>query len=248
MNKNIKKTVSKELKKNIRRNTTGKKKDSKAKLIGLSILAVIFAAMFFLGNQDMKDIVYDVIGFDQEVVEKEEPVTSDPHVRKQDSGIIDNGKSSFTAEEQGMTEGSIELGELDHLGRATAANAVLTKEMYKTGSSAKQSIKPTGWISGQEPTRHARGHLIGNQLGGTGEDERNLVTIYQNPVNTPFMTKYENAVKNAIVEGDVVRYRVTPVFDGDELFAREIRMEGKSLTAWGEIDFDVTIPNEQNQE
>jgi len=87
--------------------------------------------------------------------------------------------------------------------------------------------------------------LIGKQLGGSGEDERNLVTIYQNPVNTPNMTKYENEVKNAIVDGDVVRYRVTPVFDGDELFAREIHMEAKSLTNWGTVDFDVTIPNEK---
>jgi len=219
-----------------------RKKNGSMKIISTIIAIAIVAGVLLFGSNDVKYMVFDTLGIDGVEQFAEEPES------KQDSAIIDNGKSDFTYEELQQTEGFIEFGELDHLGRATAANATITKDMYKTGTSANQSIKPTGWISGKKPHGHARGHLIGNQLGGSGDDERNLATIYQNPVNTPNMTKYENEVKNAIVEGDVVRYRVTPVFDGDELFAREIRMEGKSLTDWGTVDFDVTIPNEKDED
>lgn len=205
----------------------------------LGILAV--AGILLFGNDDLKTIVLEEIGLLDETTQSEREA-------RQAAGITENGSSSFTDEELAQTEGFIGYGELDNLGRATAANATITEDMYQTGTSANQNIKPTGWISGKDPHGHARGHLIGNQLGGSGDDERNLVTIYQNPVNTPFMLKYENEIKNAIVEGDIVRYRVTPIFEGDELFAKEIRMEAKSLTDWGTVDFDVTIANEKGED
>ncbi len=49
-------------------------------------------------------------------------------------------------------------------------------DMIGTGSPAKSLIKPVGF--GRQAQGHARGHLLGNQLGGSGSDPRNLMTIY----------------------------------------------------------------------
>lgn len=135
---------------------------------------------------------------------------------------------------------------LDALNRPTGAEAVLTPEMVGTGTSANSKIRPPGFISGKEPHGHARGHLIGRQLGGSGDDPRNLVTLYQNPVNTPYMTKYENMVRNALDEGDIIRYRVIPIYEGDNLMCSQVKMEAMSLTPQGMIQYTVYINNTPN--
>jgi DNA-entry nuclease len=68
--------------------------------------------------------------------------------------------------------------------------------MIGTGTSARHSIKPAGF--GGQKSGHARGHLLGNQLGGSGDDVRNLVTIYQNPVPNPGGNKLR-VIKNVHV-------------------------------------------------
>jgi hypothetical protein len=42
---------------------------------------------------------------------------------------------------------------------------------------------------------YARGHLLGNQLGGAGNEPRNLVTIFQNPANHPVMSGFEAQIR-----------------------------------------------------
>jgi len=92
--------------------------------------------------------------------------------------------------------GSITYGELDSLGRTTGIEATITLDMIGTGSPAKSSIKPAGF--GGQVQGHARGHLLGNQLGGSGSDPRNLVTIYQNPVNHPVMSSVEASIRKVV--------------------------------------------------
>lgn len=98
--------------------------------------------------------------------------------------------------------------------------------MIGTGSPAKSSIKPAGF--GGQAQGHARGHLLGNQLGGSGSDPRNLVTIYQNPVNHPLMSSIEANVRKAVEGGQIVNYRVTPIYKGNNLIpcGITIRAEG----------------------
>lgn len=160
--------------------------------------------------------------------------------------LVEEKETTFTATDLNEQQtGYIKYGELDQIGRVTTANAVLTKEMYDTGTKAEYNIKPTGFISGNAPYNHSRGHLIGKQLGGSGTDRRNLMTIYQYPVNSPDMTNYENAIRRSLLDGDKVRYRVTPIFEGDDLLPAYVKMEGQSLTTAGDILFNVTIKNEK---
>ena len=119
--------------------------------------------------------------------------------------------------------GSVKYGELDSLGRTTDVEAVITPDMIGTGSPAKSSIKPAGF--GGQTQGHARGHLLGNQLGGSGSDPRNLMTIYQNPVNHPVMSYIEANVRKAVEGGQIVNYNVTPIYNGNNLIPRGITIQ-----------------------
>lgn len=156
------------------------------------------------------------------------------------------GLATFTQEElANQKKGWISYHPLDSLSRATGADALLKPDMVNTGTPANKDIRPPGFVSGLAPTNHSRGHLIGRQLGGSGDDAKNLTTLYQTPVNTPFMTKYENQVRQALDRGETVRYRVTPVYESTNLLCTSIDLEAKSLEKNSTLDFRVRILNEK---
>ena len=127
---------------------------------------------------------------------------------------------------------SIHYGELDSLGRATGVDATITVDMVGTGTPAKSSIKPAGF-EGQK-AGHARGHLLGNQLGGAGDDPRNLTTLFQNPVKHPVMSSVEGSVRKAVEAGEVVQYSVKPIYEGNTLIP-----SGVTIKAEGDKGFYI---------
>jgi hypothetical protein len=90
----------------------------------------------------------------------------------------------------------------------------------------------------------ARGHLLGRQLGGDGNDPRNLVTLAQNPANSPAMRDFEAAVRKAVEAGETVDYKVTPVYLGDSPVA-----VGVTMSAQGDgnppFSLEVSIINQK---
>jgi hypothetical protein len=132
----------------------------------------------------------------------------------------------------------VALGELDDLGRATGASATITREVLDTGTDAAQSIRPPGF--GGQAAGQARGHLIARMLGGTGRDARNLVTLYQNPVNSPIMRDFEQEVYNAVKGGQTVKYSVQPIYRGTEAVPRAVTLRA---TGDGGFNLHVTILN-----
>lgn len=54
-------------------------------------------------------------------------------------------------------------------------------------------------------------------LGGSGKDLRNLVTLWQNPVNSPIMRDYELLVRDIVNSGQNVYYECTPIYSGNNL-------------------------------
>jgi hypothetical protein len=130
------------------------------------------------------------------------------------------------------------LGALDDLGRPTGASATVSREMLGTGTRTSRAIRPPGFRG--DPAGHARGHLIARQLGGSGTDARNLVTLFQRPANSPVMRGFETAVRRAVERGEVVRYNAQPIYRGAEEIPRAV-----TLTARGNRGFrlDVTILN-----
>jgi len=148
----------------------------------------------------------------------------------------------------GRLGGAVQYG---HIVRATGqrsgVHATITPAMVaaaardELGSAADPDIRPPGLD--QLPARNrARAHLLGRQLGGTGDLAANLVALYQTRANTPVMRDYETAVAEAVRAGETVRYSVRPVYPSRSF---EGAPSAIRITAVGDRGFrlDVTIAN-----
>ena len=142
---------------------------------------------------------------------------------------------------------------LDSKGRCGYAMACIGKDLMPTGSRGSiSSVKPTGWVQNTYDTKlvnggslYNRSHLIGWQLTGENANKKNLITgtRYMNENMIP----YEDMVADYIKEtGNHVMYRVTPVFEGNNLVASGVHMEAYSVEDNGKgICFNVYLYNVQ---
>ncbi|MDO4500512.1 MAG: DNA/RNA non-specific endonuclease [Erysipelotrichaceae bacterium] len=132
--------------------------------------------------------------------------------------------------------------DLDELGRCTLADAVAGLETMPTEKREKMSeVKPTGWhnnkydqslVDGQ--LLYNRCHLIAFGLCGESANPYNLVTGTRY-FNTVGINDFENMVMDYIKEtGNHVRYRVTPVFSGNNLVCDGQLTEAYSIEDNGE--------------
>lgn len=137
-----------------------------------------------------------------------------------------------------VQRGSINYGPLDALGRPTGVTATITEDMLGTGTRASPNILPPGFAGGS--AGQARGHLLARLLGGSGDNARNLVTILQNPTNTPVMRAIEAETASAVRAGQIVQYSVTPIYEGASLVPRGITI---SATGSGGYAKYITVLN-----
>ncbi len=130
--------------------------------------------------------------------------------------------------------------ELDSLGRCSVAFANVGMDLMPTTERGSiGSVKPTGWhtikydiVDGKY--LYNRCHLIGYQLTGENANEENLITGTRY-LNIEGMLPFENMVTDYVKEtGNHVLYRVTPCFEGDNLVASGVYMEGYSVEDNGE--------------
>jgi DNA-entry nuclease len=114
--------------------------------------------------------------------------------------------------------GAVSYGRVDpRTGQRSGITATITPAMVaaadrdELGSEPDESIRPPGLA--QLPSRnHARGHLLGRQLGGSGQVSSNLIAMYQSRANSPVMRDYETMVADAVQAGETVRYEVRPLY------------------------------------
>jgi hypothetical protein len=151
------------------------------------------------------------------------------------------GETTFTAN---PGQGNIVYGDLDALGRPTGVNATLTPDMIGTGTPANPKIIPPGWSGNGTVFNEARGHLLGAQLGGSGDIPENLVTLTQNPANSPVMRDIETSVRQAVDNGQVVNYSSTPIYDGSRLVPQGITIQAEGSEGF---DLGVTVLNPAGQ-
>ena len=141
----------------------------------------------------------------------------------------------FTSSE--LTTTSFELySALDSLSRCGTAYACIGQDLMPTEERGSiGSVKPSGWhtvryngvVDGNY--LYNRCHLIGFQLSGENANERNLITGTRY-LNIDGMLPFENMVADYVQETNShVLYRVTPVFEGDNLLAAGVLMEGYSV-------------------
>lgn len=163
-----------------------------------------------------------------------------------------NGNEPVFTEDDLTTKAYEFYSELDHLGRCGVTVACLGEELMPTEDRESIShVKPSGWVQGQYDfvdgnSLYNRCHLIGFQLAGENANEKNLITGTRY-MNTIGMLPFENMVADYIKEtGNHVMYRVTPIYDGDNLVASGVQMEGYSVEDEGEgIYFNVYAYNVQ---
>ncbi len=166
---------------------------------------------------------------------------------------IHNNQPVFSQEELQAAKSSYETyTHLDSLGRCGVCTASIgTDIMPSEKRGAIGSVKPTGWHTVKYDTiadryLYNRCHLIGYQLTGENANVNNLITGTRY-LNVEGMLPFENMVSDYVQQTNHhVLYRVTPIFQGDNLVASGVLMEAQSVEDQGSgISFFVYCYNVQ---
>lgn len=176
-----------------------------------------------------------------------------PKFTNQPIVIINGNNPLFTDEEKQITYAFESYSDLDELGRCGVAYANICPElMPEDAREGIGSVKPSGWNNVKYTGivdggyLYNRCHLIGFQLAGENANKLNLITgtRYLNVVG---MLPYENLVADYVKStGNHVLYRVTPIYNGDELVCRGLTMEAYSVEDNGAgVKFYVYCYNNQ---
>lgn len=163
-----------------------------------------------------------------------------------------NNQPNFTDSQKQKVKSFERYSKLDSLGRCGVAYASISTELMPTGKRESiSSVKPTGWVQNEyafisDKYVYNRCHLIGYQLAGENANERNLITGTRY-MNVEGMLPFENLVAEYVTStGNHVLYRVTPIFEGDNLLASGVEMEAWSVEDNGKgICFNVYCYNVQ---
>lgn len=164
---------------------------------------------------------------------------------------LDGNQPAFSETER-TAESFETYSALDELGRCGPAFACIGQDLMPTQERESISqVRPTGWQNAEYDFvdggyLYNRCHLIGFQLTGENANERNLITGTRY-MNVEGMLPFENMVADYVKEtGNHVLYRVTPVFEAEELVARGVQMEAWSVEDEGDgVCFNVYVYNNQ---
>jgi len=155
-------------------------------------------------------------------------------------------------------EKQLVLGELDKLERSTSAHIQLNiKDKPKAKREPKISVDPVGWHnykmpidesgSGKEAWLMNRGHLVGYQFSGLDNELRNLTPMTallntgslsdKDSSNQTAMLFYENNLADWINAhpNDWLDYKVTPIYEGDELIPRKVELQYAGIKSDGTL-------------
>lgn len=215
----------------------------------LKVIAAVFVIAIgvllsgdFIGNESYNRNFFDkidsIFGSKYEITEKS------PYYE------IDKNPSQFSSDDLKMRSDFELYSDLDKLNRVGPANALIGPDsLPKVPRGDISKVYPTGWHQKfydfvEGGAVYNRCHLIAYQLTGENDNWKNLMTGTRS-FNAKGMLPFENAVGNYIRDtGKKVRYRVTPIFVGDELVARGVIMEAYSIEDHGKkINFRVFVKN-----
>ncbi len=165
-----------------------------------------------------------------------------------------NNNKPYFEESEYITKAFEKYSELDSLGRCGVAYANICEEIMPTGKRESISnVKPSGWNNKSYPGLvdgdylYNRCHLIGYQLAGENANAKNLITGTRY-LNISGMLPFEDLVDNYIEENENnhVLYRVTPIYDGNNLVASGVEIEGYSIEDNGKgVCFNIYAYNVQ---
>lgn len=202
----------------------------------------------------------------ESALEEEEPDIAEAE-EAEESGAIDlsdipdyngspfvsvNDNQPEFSEKDLITKSFETYSELDDYGRCGVAYANVGQDLMPTEErDSIGKVKPSGWhtvkydiVDGKY--LYNRCHLIGYQLTAENANEKNLITGTRY-LNVDGMLPFENMVADYVKEtGNHVLYRVTPIYEEDNLVAGGVQMEAMSVEDEGEgILFNVFCYNVQ---
>lgn len=167
--------------------------------------------------------------------------------------ILDDNSPTFSASE--LTTESFEYySDLDELGRCGYAYACVGLDtMPADDRESISSVKPSGWHNEKYDADlvdgswvYNRCHLIAYCLTAENANKQNLITGTRY-FNVEGMLPFETQVAAYVKEtGNHVLYRVTPIYDGENLVASGVQMEAISVEDQGAgVQFNVYCYNVQ---
>lgn len=170
-----------------------------------------------------------------------------------DSSFIKiNGNIPYFTKDEYTTSSYEYYSDLDELGRCGVCYACIGQDIMPTEERGPIGmVKPSGWhtvkydiVDGKY--LYNRCHLIGYQLAGENANEKNLITGTRY-LNVTGMLPFENVVAQYVQDtNNHVLYRVTPIFNGDNLLANGVLMEAYSVEDNGKgVCFNVFCYNAQ---
>lgn len=234
-----------------------KRRKSKRKIVIILILAV-FAFLFSFFKDDITSFIQSIEPQESYALPEQEEtsptyqVDDIPAYQGNLYVVLNNNEPNFS--ETDYTTTSFEhYNDLDSLGRCGVAFANVGLETMPTEDRGSiGQVKPSGWhtvkydnVSGKY--LYNRCHLIGYQLTGENANEKNLITCTRS-MNTEGMLPFEDEIAEYVKDtGNHVLYRVTPIFEGDNLLATGVEMEAKSVEDDGKgVKFNVFVYNVQD--
>lgn len=224
---------------------TKKQKNKLLSLLTLLVLVIGYQVLYYY-KDDVEKFV------DSHFVMKESYALSDiPDYSGSSYVTINDNKPDFTLDDMKLK--SLEkYSNLDYLDRCGVAFAVVSLDTMPTEKRGSIGmIKPSGWhtvkydiIDGKY--LYNRCHLIGYQLTGENANPKNLITCTRY-MNTKGMLPFENEVADYVKRtSNRVLYRVTPIFENDNLVAKGVQIEAKSIEDDGKgVSFNVFVYNVQ---
>lgn len=224
-----------------------RKRKNKKKQFMFSILIVLVAIGTYY-----KDEIQEYIQISKTYAIESYDMSNIPQYSGNSYVVLNDNKPNFTDED--YLKGSFEeYSELDTLGRCGVVYANVSVDTMPTEERGSiGQIKPSGWhtvkydiVSGKY--LYNRCHLIGYQLTGENANPKNLITCTRS-MNTEGMLEFENQVADYIKEtNNHVLYRVTPIFEENNLVASGVQIEAGSVEdKCGDICFNVYVYNVQD--
>ena len=221
-----------------------KRKKQNSKTLLISLFIVLLVTIYYNFETEIKMFIYKTF-FDYPTYN----IGNIPEYNGSDYIYINDNEPTFS-DDLINTNSFESYSKLDFLGRCGVALANISKDlMPKEDREDISEVIPSGWVQESYDIvdgkyLYNRCHLIGFQLTGENDNERNLITCTSH-MNKDVMVTFENKVAEYIKKtNNHVLYRVTPIFKEANLVASGVQLEALSIEDHGKgIKFNVYIYN-----